>query len=85
MSKQTEKTLDEQVKAVANINGEYAYDNTKLEWHVKDNPKRPSGKAHARFEAYMGAPTVGEYLKRGGTRGDLRYDAEKGFLSLVAE
>lgn len=88
MSKSTQKpaaSLDDQVKAIANINGLYAYDTTAIEWHTESNPKRPSGKAHARFEAYMGAPTVGEYLKRGGTKGDLRYDSEKGFLSLVAE
>ncbi len=69
-------------KALANINGQYVFDETPIEWKIEANPKRPSGKAHARFEAYMKAKTVREYLDLGGTTADLKYDQAKGFLAL---
>lgn len=74
---------NEEVKAIANINGQYVFDETPIEWLITANPKRPSGKAHSRFEAYMKAKTVGEYLQLGGTTADLKYDQAKGFLSLA--
>jgi len=69
-------------KALANINGKYVFNETAIEWKAASNPKRPSGKAHARFEAYSKASTVGEFLSLGGTTADLKYDESKGFLAL---
>ena len=57
---------------------------SKIVWEVQGNPKRSGFKAHARFEQYFGAETVAEYLDKGGTKGDLRYDWENKFLMIEA-
>lgn len=77
------ENTEAEVKPLANINGIYVHPETKINWLTESNPKRPSGKAHARFEAYMGKATVGEYLEAGGTTADLKYDQGKGFLEIV--
>ena len=56
---------------------------TKVTFNVKTNPKREGSKAHARFGKYMSAKTVGEYIELGGTKGDLKYDSEKDFITIV--
>jgi hypothetical protein len=71
-------------KALANINGQYVFAETPISWLIDKNPKRPSGRAHARFESYMKATTVQEYLDTGGTMADLKYDQARGFLSFDA-
>ena len=48
-----------------------------------ENPKRPGSQAHARYELYMSATTVEEYLKLGGTQADLEYDRGKGFIEFI--
>lgn len=53
-----------------------------ITWFVTSNPRSPGKGTHARFEAYMGAPTVAEYLKAGGTMGDLRWDLRTGYLAI---
>jgi len=88
MSKSTKAAVTEvntavEVAPLANINGVHAYETTSLKWLATANPKRPSGKAHARFERYMQATTVGEYISSGGTKADLRYDVAKGYVALV--
>jgi hypothetical protein len=55
---------------------------TKISFLVKSNPKREGSKAHARFSKYMGAKTVAEYLEKGGTKADLKYDSEKKFIQI---
>lgn len=55
---------------------------TPIQWEVKGNPKRSHGKSYVRFENYFGCETVGAYLEKGGTKGDLKYDWQHGFLSL---
>ena len=55
----------------------------KVIFNVKSNPKREGSKAHARFSKYMGSKTVEEYLANGGTKGDLKYDSEKEFITIV--
>lgn len=57
-------------------------DETPINWEVKGNPKRAHGKSYARFELYYGASNVKEYLEKGGTKGDLKYDWQHMFLSL---
>lgn len=56
---------------------------TKIVFLVKENPKRKGSQAYNRFGKYMKAKTVGEYLKLGGTRADLRYDENKGFIQIA--
>lgn len=69
-------------KPLANINGVYVQGDTVLTWNTQTNPKRPSGKAHKRFESYLGAHTVDDYLAAGGTIADLKYDNAKGYLTI---
>lgn len=57
-------------------------ENAKIVWKVKKNPKREGSKAHARFSKYMAAKTVAEYIELGGTKADLKYDEQKGFITL---
>lgn len=73
---------EENVAVVANINGVNVADDTKIEY-VDNNPKRAGSAAHQRFEKYMSAKTVAEFLKLGGLKADLRYDANKGFVKIT--
>jgi len=57
----------------------------KIEWIRKDNPKRPSSKAFARYEKYMNSKTVKDYLENGGLTADLKYDEKKGFLKVLPQ
>lgn len=68
---------------ILNINGQLLDENSKIEY-VGKNPKRKGSKAHARFEKYMKAKTVSEFLKLGGLAADLRYDGDKGFLKILS-
>lgn len=53
-----------------------------VEFLVEANPKREGSKSHARWEDYAGTTTVGDYIAAGGTYGDLKYDAEHGFIKV---
>lgn len=50
---------------------------------VDGNPKRPWGAAYWRFDLYRTGMTVGAFLAAGGTRGDLWYDQDHGFIRVV--
>lgn len=63
------------------ILGDYS-DESKIEWHVSENPRAKGRGTHTRFEKYMGAETVGDYKKAGGTQGDLNWDLRTGYLSI---
>ncbi|MCP4141564.1 MAG: hypothetical protein GY755_15005 [Chloroflexi bacterium] len=67
---------------IANINGVNVENATVLKYQ-ESNPKRAGSKAHQRFELYMKAKTVAEFLKLGGLKADLRYDADKGFVEIA--
>jgi len=67
---------------VTTINEVVINDDTKITFNVKKNPKREGSKSHSRFQKYMGSKTVSEYLERSGTKGDLKYDWEKGFIQI---
>jgi hypothetical protein len=71
-----------EVKPLANINGVYVHPETPITWLISANPKRPSGKAYARFATYMESSTVADYLNAGGTLADLKYDASRAYLSI---
>lgn len=47
---------------------------------AKENPKRPGTESHTRFKLYGRCKTVGSFLKAGGTRRDLAWDFDKGFI-----
>lgn len=50
---------------------------------AKENPKRQGSAAFKRFGLYGRCKTVEEFLKRGGTTGDLRYDTAAGFIKVA--
>lgn len=56
---------------------------SKITFNTKTNPKREGSKSHSRFQKYMGSKTVQEYLDNGGTKGDLKYDSEKDFITIT--
>ncbi len=68
-------------KPVMNLSGKYVFADTKITF-VENNPKRPSGKSHARFEAYKNAKSVQEAIAAGCTKADLRYDFDHKFVTL---
>lgn len=56
---------------------------------AKDNPKRPTSKAHRLWELYKGATTVGKFCDavdatdlKGGATPALVYDASHGFITI---
>ena len=62
-------------------NGGFA-EEQKLTWLVKENPRSKGGATFARFAKYFGSKTVGEYFKKGGTPGDLRWDVAHKYLTV---
>lgn len=74
----------EKVQVVKVAEARHAAPATRLVWKQTTNPKRPGTAAHARAAGYWNAPTVGEYIAKGGERIDLAWDADHGFLSLSA-
>jgi hypothetical protein len=67
---------------VTTVNETNVSSNAKISFRVRSNPKREGSKAHARFASYMKAKTVREYLDSDGTKADLKYDWEKGFIDI---
>lgn len=57
-------------------------DEQKISWLVKENPRRGGSDTHRRFAKYFGSKTVGEYFKKGGTAGDLRWDVKHKYLTV---
>jgi hypothetical protein len=50
---------------------------------LKENPKRSGSEAHQRFALYRSGMTVGEFLKLGGTKNDLRWDTKHHFIKIL--
>ena len=54
---------------------------------VESNPKRPSGKSHARFELYKTGMTTEEYIAAVGDRSkataDLKWDEERKYIEVA--
>jgi len=63
------------------INGDIKPESA-LTWFVGTNPRAKGRATFARFEAYMGAETVADYMAKGGTLGDLRWDLRSGYLAI---
>ena len=50
----------------------------------QENPKRKGSKSAARFELYKTLTTVADFIKAGGTRGDINWDVEHEHIELKA-
>jgi hypothetical protein len=46
------------------------------------NPKRVGSKSYDRFEHYKTSKTVGDFIAKGGTFGDLSWDSARGFITI---
>jgi hypothetical protein len=51
---------------------------------ISANPKRPGTKAHERFALYEVGKTVRQLLEAGLTVADIKWDTDRGYVSLVA-
>ena len=64
------------------VNGVKLSDESRLAYVA--NPKQEGSKAHARYEAYQGCTTVGEYFAANSdvrvAKADLRWDHARGFV-----
>lgn len=49
---------------------------------VAPNPKKPGSKSHARYELYTTGATVTSLLSQGLTVADIKWDTERGFVTL---
>jgi hypothetical protein len=49
----------------------------------KENPKRKGSKSFARFALYVDGMSVADFLKAGGTRGDINWDVAHEHISLT--
>ena len=49
---------------------------------VETNPKKPNSKSYDRFALYQDGMTVQEFARAGGTRADVKWDAERGYISV---
>lgn len=57
--------------------------NQKIVVKADSNPKRKGTKAAKTFRLYAKAGTVAEFLELGGTRADIAWDAERGFIKVL--
>ena len=67
------------------VNSGWVHEDTKIGFNQRYNPKRRGDPPWQRFQQYMGAKTVGEYLQRGGLEADLKHDHRVGFISIEGE
>ena len=51
----------------------------------QDNPKKAGSKSFLRYERYKAATTLKEMLALGGSKADIRFDMERGFITVSAE
>lgn len=56
---------------------------TRIIAKLAPNPKKPSSASYARYALYEVGQSVADFIKAGGTKGDVQYDAGKGFIELV--
>lgn len=81
MKTESQKSEIKTAEITANINGINITKDTKLSY-IQENPKRKNSKSRERFSKYMKAKTVAQFYEMGGTRGDLRYDENKKFVTI---
>ena len=51
----------------------------------KENPKREGTASWQRFKLYKSGMTVGDFIGKGGTMGDIRWDQKHGFIKVSAK
>lgn len=51
--------------------------------NIKENPKREGSASYDRYAKYVEGMTVAEFCEAGGTTGDVRFDAERGHITLT--
>lgn len=54
----------------------------KISLLIDKNPKREGSKSHVRFAAYKDGMSVGDFVKAGGTFGDLAWDSARGYIRI---
>lgn len=64
---------------------EVLVDSRVIHLSVDKNPKREGTASYKRFSLYKTGLTITEFLKIGGTRGDLQWDQERGYIRITAE
>lgn len=55
----------------------------KIKVLVKENPKREGSASYARFAHYFNSKSVADFIAAGGTYGDIKWDIEHNFISVV--
>jgi hypothetical protein len=70
-------------KAAPTAKKDGEFEKQKIVLVQKENPKRTGTDAHKRYEFYKSCKTVGEFLKKGGTALDIRYDKKNGYIRLA--
>lgn len=53
--------------------------------NAEKNPKREGSKSHTRFALYRTGMTVSEFIKEGGTFGDLAWDSQRSHITVSAK
>jgi hypothetical protein len=49
---------------------------------IKPNPKKVGSNAHTKYALYAEGMSVADFIKAGGTMGDVKWDSERGFIQL---
>ena len=50
--------------------------------NIQPNPKKPGSASHARFALYRDGMTVAEFCAAGGSPADVKWDAERSYITL---
>lgn len=50
--------------------------------NIVPGAKRPGSKSFERYQLYKEGMTISDFIKAGGTMGDIKHDASKGFITL---
>jgi len=60
-------------------------DERTIKLNVTENPKRPGTTAHKRFGFYKDGQTIHDFIKAGGTRGDISWDSDpkRAFITII--
>jgi len=79
---QTETQTEGGEAAVAKTSSPRTPKSAVIRLKTDKNPKREGSAAHKRFALYADGQTVDDFLKAGGTMGDINFDVAKGFIAL---
>ena len=68
---------------VAKLKGRVSYDGLRITAIVPTNPKKLGSGSFKKFALYKEGMTPDEFIAAGGTKADVKYDVEHGFIKLV--